>query len=119
MTAVAIIRHVGAVVLVAAAATVWFTMEPEAPATLDHSVEAAAIEVEDDANNELTDGAPQQTVVNGWTTNAYLALISSQMDAASRPAPRDDRPAAMLGLCVVGIAFLIATTRTRPISSRL
>lgn len=118
MTAVPIIRWVGAVILVAAAVTVWFALQPKAPENFDHSAEAAAIEVEDDANNDLTGGAPQQAVVNGWTANAYLALISRQIDAADAPAPRDDRPAAMLGLCVLGIALLMATTPALRTSAR-
>lgn len=111
-----IVRRIGAVALLAAAVAVWFGMAPESP---DHSVKISSIESGDDANNALTEGAPQQTVVNGWTNLEYLRLISKQMDEASSAPVRDDRPEAMLGLCVAGIALLALTSRPSPITGPL
>jgi hypothetical protein len=105
-----IARRVGAAALVLAALGVWFGMQPETDDAPNYANDVAAIEASDDANNEIADGAPQQEVVNGWTTTAYLSLLSKQAEEAAAPAPRDDRPAAMLGLCVAGIALLAATT---------
>jgi hypothetical protein len=41
------------------------------------------IESIDDLNNESTAGAPQQEVVNGWTTIEYLNLLSTQQEHES------------------------------------
>jgi hypothetical protein len=106
-----LIRRFGSVALIAAAIVIWFGMSP-APAEVDHSSDVSAIESEDEMNNARTEGAPQQTVVNGWTEHNYLALISEQLDEAATAAAeqRDDRPAAMLALCVAGIALLAFTS---------
>lgn len=102
-----IVRRVGAALLVALAVGVWFGMAPEAS---DHRSDVTAIEADDDANNARADGAPQQAVVNGWTTTAYLRLLSTQLDEVSAADTQDERPGAMLGLCVVGIALMAATS---------
>lgn len=105
-----LVRRIGALLLIGAALYVWFAKAPDAPAH-HHRDAVAAIEHQDDANNRLTQGAPQQAVVNGWTTNRYLRLISAQLDAnGSRQAARDIRPAALLVLGVFGIALLALTT---------
>ena len=106
-----LIRRVGALVLVGAAVYIWFAKAPATPATADHRAAVAAIERQDDADNGRTQGAPQQAVVNGWTTNAYLRLISGQLAADdARQASRDARPAALLVLGVLGIALLAFTS---------
>jgi hypothetical protein len=108
---VLLIRRIGALALVAAALFVWFSMAPEAPKKLDHGSAVAAIESEDDGNNVLASGAPQQAVVNGWTSNDYLKLISEQLDAnGSRQQVRDVRPSALLVLGVAGIALIAFTS---------
>ena len=106
-----IARRVGALVLVAAAVAVWFGLAPSDDDAPNHRSDRAAIESSDDGNNALTSGAPQQEVVNGWTTIAYLKLVSEQLDDNAAPEATDERPAAMLGLCVIGIGLLAATTQ--------
>lgn len=102
-----LVRRIGAVLLACAAVFVWFAMAPEEPTTFDSEGALSLIQAEDDANNELTDGAPQQTVVNGWTANQLLELLVRQNSTA--PTPADDRPAALLALGVLGIALIGAT----------
>src|SRR4051794_2615515 len=109
-----VVRRVGALALVVAAVGVWFGLNPTGPTALDHGSPRADIESTDSANNARAEGAPQQTVVNGWTTNDYLALLSTQLDEASAPPEQDLRPAAMLGLCVVGIALIALTSPSEP-----
>jgi hypothetical protein len=106
-----IARRAGALLLVLGALTVWFGMTPDSDSDPDHRADVAAIESEDDSNNAMADGAPQQTVVNGWTAINYQRLLSEQMDEASSSQVRDDRPTAMLGLCVAGIALIAFTAR--------
>jgi hypothetical protein len=91
-----------------AALAVWFGMAPDVP---DHASQIAAIEANDNVNNASTAGAPQQAVVNGWTTIDYLQLLAQQSDELASGSVRDDRPTAMIGLCVAGIALLALTTR--------
>lgn len=107
-------RRIGALVLAAVAVLVWFAMAPETPEEA-HADAVASIEAEDAANNTITDGAPQQTVVNGWTANEYLKLISTQLNGS-----QDPRPAALLGLGVLGLALIAFTTPplARPQSGR-
>lgn len=104
-----LIRRLGAVTLLAAVIAVWFGMAPEVP---NHASQIARIEATDDSNNARTAGAPQQAVVNGWTTIEYLQLLAQQSDELASASVRDDRPGAMLGLCVAGIALLALTSGT-------
>ena len=97
------VRQVGAVILLLAAVAVWFGMAPEAP---DPATTISVIERAHRESNANTSGAPEQAVVNGWTTIDYLQLLAQQSDAASA---RQDRSTAMLGLCVAGIALLALT----------
>jgi hypothetical protein len=106
---VTLLRRFGAVALLVAAIAVWFGMAPDVP---NHASGIAGIEAINDSNNARTEGAPQQTVVNGWTTIDYLQLLAEQSDEMASASVRDDRPGAMLGLCVAGIALLALTTRT-------
>lgn len=73
----------------------------------DGAEERAAIWYEDAGNQALTEGAPQQAVVNGWTGNALLDLISEQLDAT---AVADQRSAVLLTLGVLMLALMAATT---------
>ena len=106
-----IIRRVGAVVLLAAGVAVWFGLAPQEVETPDNESSRDSINETDDGNNILTDGAPQQSVVNGWTTIDYLELLSEQLDeaAAHDEDMADQRPAALLGLCLAGICLIAAT----------
>ena len=63
--------------LVAVLAIFWFASGPEDTPFADARDEIESI---DDLNNESTAGAPQQEVVNGWTTIEYLNLLSTQQE---------------------------------------
>jgi hypothetical protein len=105
-----LIRRVGALVLVAAALFIWFGKAPHPSHGINPTGVAAAIEAQDNANNARTAGAPQQAVVNGWTSNDYLRLISKQLDTNRYGPVRDVRPAELLVLGVFGIALLAFTS---------
>lgn len=81
------------------------------PTGEDHGSERDQIWIEDTANQSRTGGAPQQAVVNGWTGNALLGLVSEQIGDAARP---DQRPAALLTLGVLLGALHVATPPIRP-----
>lgn len=105
-----IARRIASLLLAAAAIAVWFALAPDETDAPDNSSRLASIEAEDQSNNEIADGAPQQTVVNGWTEHNYLALISDQLDENAAPAAQDERPAALLGLGVLGLSLIAFTT---------
>jgi hypothetical protein len=88
--------------LVIAAIAIWFGLAP-ANSYADDRAEISRI---DDRNNAATDGAPQQDVVNGWTTIDYLELLSVQQEES------DNRRDTLLLLALVGGAFGLATVRT-------
>ena len=62
---------------IAVLAIFWFAASPEEAPFADTRDEIESI---DDLNNESTEGAPQQEVVNGWTTIEYLNLLSTQQE---------------------------------------
>ncbi len=104
-------RRVGAGLL--AVTAVWISLgmapaQPDQPVDADFKI--AQIEDMDDANNEITEGAPQQAVVNGWTANELLKLLVQQNAQQSREQPRDDRPTALLLIGVLGIALFGLTS---------
>ena len=103
------IRRIGAVVLIIAALGIWFGMKPteSAKAGTYHSAITAALDA-DTANNAKTEGAPQQTVVNGWTAKDLLTVIAQE--GADQPSV-DERPAALPALLVIGLGLILATTR--------
>ncbi len=101
-------RRVGAVVLVIAAIAVWFGMKPSDSVAPEYNAVISAVLAEDEANQARTEGAPQQTVVNGWTARNLLAIIAKQGDSAP-PSNDDQRPSALLALAVIGIALLLFT----------
>ena len=61
--------------------------------------------VSDTLNQGRTEGAPQQSVVNGWTARDLLELTAKQGVEA-----RDHRPAALLTLLVLGMCLALATS---------
>lgn len=94
-----------AVGMAAALLSVWFGMSPET----DYEEIRSSIEDNDDANNAMTEGAPQQAVVNGWTANEYLELLSLHQEES------DDRRDAMLLLALLGGAVGVGVyTVSRP-----
>jgi len=103
------IRRIGAVVLIIAALGIWFGMKPaqDAKASTYHSAVSAALDA-DTANNAKTEGAPQQTVVNGWTAKDLLTVIAQE---GAGQAPVDERPAALLVLVIIGLGLILMTPR--------
>ena len=95
------IRRVFAAILIVGTAAIWFGMAPESSNAEYRSAIASAL-ADDKINNTSTQGAPQQTVVNGWTAKDLLTVI------ASEGAEQDQRPAALLALAVIGIAGSVA-----------
>jgi hypothetical protein len=126
---VIIVRRTGAVVLVLAALAVWLFMAPTEPVmphvevqgtVTDRSYDIAQALSDDEANEARTQGAPQQTVVNGWTARDLLTIIAKQQnealtrDAVPTPltpiVPNDQRIPALLGLVVLGAALAMFTS---------
>lgn len=110
MSMLLLTRRLAGGLLVLAAVLVWFLMAPDDDGPSYDSLRSA-IESDDDGNNELAEGAPQQSVVNGWTANKYLALISMQVEDAEESA--DPRAATLLLLGVIGLAVLLVTSEGR------
>jgi hypothetical protein len=98
---------IGAVLIVGATAGIWFGMAPESSGN-DFVSRIDNVMTEEASNQELTEGAPQQTVVNGWVARDLLEIVARQ-DAAG-PA-QDERPAALIAVAVLGIAVGLATTK--------
>lgn len=105
-----LVRLVGSLTLAVLALLTLAQLAPD-PLDADRSGDRVTIWLDDAANQERTEGAPQQAVVNGWTGNALLDLISEQLDA--RPAP-DPRPSVLLTLGVLLLALHVATGGTSP-----
>ena len=127
-------RQIGLAVIGVGAIAVWFLVAPTEPdpvtgfdptsRTYVNLIESALSDY--DANNALTDSAPQQQVVNGWLTKDLLTIISYQntdlLDAvgdlgdqnatASSLAVRDDRVPALLVLVVAAIVWFGITAPT-------
>jgi hypothetical protein len=101
---VIMIRRVGACILAVAAIVVWFAMGPSNEGDRSSDVSQALLTY--DLNEARTEGAPQQTVVNGWVAKDLLAIIAED--------ERDDRPAALLGLLVLGAALALITSPSSP-----
>lgn len=125
---VARIRVVWATVMLLALAAVYFNTAPEGPdasAASGWEAQQTLASGNNDLNNENTQGAPQQSVVNGWYANDLLDLQVTQAGslyeaqlyeaAVSR---RNGDLLALLGLAVLGDLLLQAVGRsgrpTRP-----
>jgi hypothetical protein len=125
-------RRIGATVLALAAIAVWFLMapiEPKVPVVkvqqpvTDQSGAISQALSDYDQNNQLTTGAPQQQVVNGWAAKDLLTVIAKQQnEALTRPAvpaplspvtPNDNRIPALIALVVLGMALILITSRER------
>lgn len=63
--------------------------------------------LEDATNQDRAQGAPQQSVVNGWTANQLLDLLSQQLESSSMA---DHRPAVLLTLGILLLTVAMATT---------
>jgi hypothetical protein len=96
------VRIAAALALAAVAVGVWFDT---APSDNSFASERSSIEAMDDANNLRAEGAPQQEVVNGWTTIEYLNLLSEQQEQSN------NRLDALLLLALLGGSVALATSR--------
>ncbi len=124
-----IVRQVGALLLAAAAIAIWFLMAPaevEAPdVQVQESVADRSNDITDallnyEANEALTQGAPQQAVVNGWVAKDLLTIIAEQQNEALtrdevpppiQPiTPNDERIPAFAGLLVLGLVLALVTS---------
>lgn len=97
------VRIVAGLVLAGVALLVWFDAAPSDTTFAD---ERSSIEATDDGNNLLAEGAPQQEVVNGWTTIEYLNLLSKQQELS------DNRLDALLLLALLGGSVALVTSRS-------
>lgn len=102
------VRVLGSVAIALLAVLTLAFADPESDAT-NTSSDRMIIWMDDSVNQENTAGAPQQTVVNGWTGNALLDAISQQLDEQGQS---DHRLAMLLTLAVLLLALNAATTPT-------
>ncbi|WP_138732011.1 hypothetical protein [Modestobacter excelsi] len=138
-----VVRRAGALALVAAAIAVWLLMAPDKPVMPEVQVQDSVTDRSSAISQALSDyelnenraqGAPQQTVVNGWVTKDLLEILARQQnealtrDAVSTPVtpivPNDERIPALLGLLVLGAGLALLTTprarrtTTAPVEAR-
>lgn len=120
-----IVRLLGFLVLAGAAAAAFVYFAPT-PVVSDYAVPSAssyeslisAVLADDAANNLRTQGAPQQTIVNGWTARDLLTVIARQnadilraqgavVDATGnlQTQPFDQRIPALLLIAVLAICW--------------
>ncbi len=99
-----LVRRIGAVVLAVAAVVVWFAMAPSESS--DRSADIAGALAEYELNEAMTQGAPQQQVVNGWVARDLLTVIAEQQNDSAT----DDRLPALGVLVVLGLALHLATS---------
>jgi hypothetical protein len=85
--------------LIVMAAIGAFFLSSQGPTYEEQRDEIASV---DNANNQDTTGAPQQDVVNGWTTIDYLELLSVQQEESN------NRRDFLLVLLVSGVAIAAA-----------
>lgn len=134
-----LIRPLGFVVLAVAAVAVWVALAPKVPTTVPTLPSSTSYESlisqaldDDKSNNLLTTGAPQQTVVNGWTAKDLLTIIAKEnadilkaqgavVDATGNleTTPFDERIPALiligvLGVCWAGISEMRRDREPRP-----
>jgi len=81
----------------------------EPASAINWETTAESINSRNRANNNNASGAPQQTVVNGWTTIDWLELISEQLHQNQVATSTDNRVAILLLLLVLGACFEWAT----------
>lgn len=101
MSARYVVRLGGAIVLAVAAVLVFFIAKPDVS---KFKADQSAALADDSLNNARAEGAPQQAVVNGWTTRDLLTVI------AAENRQRDPRIPAELVLAVLGLALIAATS---------
>lgn len=128
-----VLRNLGLVILAAGAALSFVYLAPKAVVS-DYTVPSAttyeslisSVLADDVLNNTRTEGAPQQTVVNGWTARDLLTIIAKEnadilraqgavVDATGnlQTQPFDQRVPALLLLGVLTLCWL-GLTAPRP-----
>lgn len=98
-----IIRVVGGLVLAIAAVAIYFGMATHNTAS---AADISSALLDDSLNQKAATGAPQQSVVNGWTARDLLTVIARQGER------HDDRPSALLAVLVLGVALSVSTSAT-------
>src|SRR5690606_24931291 len=63
------VRMIGSAIIVALAMITAFALAPQTDADSGSTADRFVVWSDDEANQARTQGAPQQTVVNGWTGN--------------------------------------------------
>jgi hypothetical protein len=129
------IRRVGLAVLAIGALAIFFLMEPDPPEAGSLNLSAtnyqSLIDVamsDYNANDALTDSAPQQQVVNGWVARDLLQIQARQLadvlDALTQEtesgqlvATTDPRVPALLVVAI--LAFCLIGFTTEPQGSRV
>lgn len=116
-----IARRVGLVLIAVAALIVWFVLapsdaveDPDSALGYDSLIDLALANY--DLNNDNTESAPQQQVVNGWVAKDLLQIVAIELDDIQRrmDAQADDqRTPALIGLAVLAIAWFGITTPGR------
>jgi hypothetical protein len=124
-----IVRQIGALVLAVAGVAIWFLMAPAEVAAPDVQTREPVADRSSDitdallnyeANEALTQGAPQQSVVNGWVAKDLLTIIAEQQNEALtrdevpppvQPiVPNDERIPAFAGLLLMGLVLALVTS---------
>lgn len=102
-----------ALALIGLAAVVIVLLPADTPT--DHSAEVRVALAGAELNNSQAEGAPQQTVVNGWVARDLLAIISSQLD--EQASSNDRKTPWLLALGVLALV-VIGLTSSVPGPSR-
>ena len=114
------IRRIGIATLAIAAVLVCVLLAPTPVETPErastHTATLQQIDSSHQSNNSSAQGAPQQAVVNGWTTNELLIHIPNQLEEQlqtpqAEPA-QDERPAALLLVLVLAACLHWGTQGT-------
>jgi hypothetical protein len=102
---VLVFRRVAAILLGLSAVVVWFALKPA-----DHSSDIESALTLDKVNAASAESAPQQQVVNGWTSRDLLTVIAKASDGSGR----DERVPTEIALGVIGLAVFGFTSPVHP-----
>jgi hypothetical protein len=127
-------RYLGFVVLIAAGVGAYVGLAPKTvvsayqlPSATQYETLITQALADDVSNNRLTQGAPQQAVVNGWTARDLLTIIAKEqadilraqgavVDATGRlqTQPFDERIPALMLILLVAVAWNAVSARRLP-----
>lgn len=91
----------------------WFGASPnrlDAGSPADASSDLAAAEIIYDSNNERTEGAPQQAVVNGWYANDLGVIQASRASYFGASSARNGNLLVLIGLGIAGELIIRGVT---------